>query len=217
VDASFHIKPFGFDRVFAMPAASVTDAGDLHAQLLAREAEIEQMRADHAGELARARADGFDAGLTQARGERGAALLAAVDALGCMLEMADERVAALTISLTQDATQVALAAAELLAARAVDARPAAAIDEAIGRVLKQVARGQELLVRVHPDLVEEVEQLVAVRQAADRRRLHLQVAPDAQLARGDARIDWDQGGLSLDAAARAAAVRAELDALLPDA
>ena len=217
MDASFHIKPFGFDRIFAMPTASVADPDDLHAQLLAREAEIEQMRADHARELARARADGFDAGLTEARGEQAAALLAAVDALGSMLELTDERVAAITISLTQDATEVALAAAELLAARALDAGPAAGIDEAIGRVLKQVARGQELLVRVHPDLVGEVEQLVAVRQAADRRRLHLQVAPDAGLARGDARIDWDQGGLFLDAATRAAAVRAELDALLPAA
>ena len=84
MDASFHIKPFAFDRVFAMPAAAapVGRAEDLHLQLLSLEAEVERMRLDHATALAQARDDGLEAGLRQARGEQGAALLAAVDALG---------------------------------------------------------------------------------------------------------------------------------------
>ena len=82
-------------------------------------------------------------------------------------------------------------------------------------MLKQVARGQELLVRVHPDLVTDVERLIAVRQSGDRRRLNLHVVGDDGLARGDAHIEWDQGGLSLDAAVRRDTVRAELETLLP--
>ena len=82
-------------------------------------------------------------------------------------------------------------------------------------MLQQVARGTELQVRVHPDLVEAVEQRIAQRQAADRRKLHVGVVPDATLAPGDALIDWEQGGLLLEKAARRAAVESELAPLLP--
>lgn len=115
---------------------------------------------------------------------------------------------------TGEAGEVALAAAELLAARAIDAAPAAAIDSAIGRALGQVARGTELQVRVAPDLVPEIEACVSARQADDRRKLNLIVVPDATLAAGDARIVWEAGSLALDASARRAAIESELAPLL---
>jgi flagellar assembly protein FliH len=103
----------------------------------------------------------------------------------------------------------------VLAARALVEMPAAAIDEAIGRALRQVARGQEIAVAVAPELVGEVERLIAVRQGGDRRHLALTVVADAALPPGDAHVHWDQGGMVLDAAARAEAVRAALDGVLP--
>ena len=51
--------------------------------------------------------------------------------------------------------------------------------------------------------------------ASDRRRLNLHVEADDTLVPGDARIDWEQGGLALDAEARAAAVAAEFATLAP--
>ena len=99
-------------------------------------------------------------------------------------------------------------------ARALADRPAAAVDEAIGRVLKQVARGTELVVRVHPDIAGEIERLIAERQAGERRRLHLQVVPDDALSTGDALIDWDSGCLTLDASARRSGLLNELAPLL---
>lgn len=216
MDASFHIKPFAFDRIFAMPAPdSNLKVEDLQLQVASLEAEAALMRADHEALLARARADGFQAGLTQARAEQGAALLAAVDALQSSIELTDGRVEEITTRISEDAAGVALAAAEMLAARAIEQAPCLAIDEAIGRVLRQVARGQELLVRVHPSLVDEVERMIGVRQSGDRRRLSIQVIGDDRLPIADAHIEWDQGGLTLDAATRAAAVRAELENLLP--
>lgn len=217
MDAAFHIRPFAFDRVFA--AATAADQAlryeDLAAQLAALQADAARARADHDAMLALARAEAFEAGLAQARCERETALLCAIDALQAGLETVDANLAETTARITADATHVALAAADLLAARALAAEPGAAIDEAIGRVLKQVARGQDLQVRVHPDFVEEIERLVAVRQGGERRRLNLHIAGDLALIEGDARIEWDQGGLTLDAAARAAAIRAELEPLLP--
>lgn len=217
MDASFHIKPFAFDRIFAVASPAPVDlcAEDLQLQIASLEAELEQVRSDQDAMLALARADGFEAGLTQARNERETAYLAAADALQASLESVESRFEAAVAQVEQDAAEVALSAAEVLAARAIAADPAAGIDEAIGRVLKQVARGQELLVSVHPSLLAEVERLIGRRQAGDRRRLNLHVVADEMLAPGDARIEWDQGGLVLDAAARAAEIRAELETLLP--
>ena len=214
MDASFEIRPFAFDRVFAV-GAFATRPEDLHLQIASLEAEVERLGALHAAELAAARAEAFDTGINQARVERDTALLAAVDALHATIEIIDQDRDETARGLAEDATQVALAAADLLAARALDEAPAAAIDAAIDRVLRQVARGQELLVRVHPDIAPEIERLIADRQGKDRRRLNLQVTPDDTLAPGDARIDWDQGGLALNAAARWEAIRAELATLLP--
>ncbi|MFV0623354.1 flagellar assembly protein FliH [Sphingomonas sp. ac-8] len=216
IDASFQVRPFAFDRVFAMPAVAATAPRpeDLQYRIDTLEAEMAQLRAENEALVTLARADGFEAGLNQARGEQQAALLAAVDALQCSIELTDERIEEITATVTGEAAEVALAAADVLAGRALEQAPGLAIDEAIGRVLKQVARGQDIVVRVHPALGEELQRLIAERQSGDRRQLNLHVARDATLAYGDARIEWDQGGLTLDAAERAAAVRAELETLL---
>lgn len=213
--AAFHIRPFAFDRVFAgAPPAEAARSDDLHAAVAALELQAVHTRTGHEAALARARAEAFDAGVAQARAERDTALLAAIDALGASLENVDAQIADMTVRVTADAAGIALAAADHLAARALAEQPGAAIDEAIGRTLAQVARGTELQVRVHPDFANEVERLIGVRRAGDRRELRLHVVGDGMLAPGDACIAWDGGELTLDVAARSAAIREELDALL---
>lgn len=216
MDASFHIRPFAFDRVFAVAAAADQSLRyeDLLVQLATLETEAARAKADRDAAVKLARAEAFEAGLSHARAETGAAMLGAIDALQASIEQIDVNLSDVARDMTADATQVALAAADLLAARALGLAPAAAIDEAIGRVLKQVARGQDLQVRVHPDLVEDITRVIAVRQGSERRQLNLHVAADPMVALGDACIEWDGGGLSLDAATRREAVHAELASLL---
>ncbi|SEI78235.1 flagellar assembly protein FliH [Sphingomonas sp. OV641] len=216
---SSHIRPFIFDSIFALPETDPSKAStdELHLEIAALRADLALMQQDQAALVAAARAEAFEAGLQQARDEREAAMLAAVDALQASLEMLDERMDEIASQVARDGAEVSLAAADLLAGRAIARDPALSIDEAIGRVLKQVARGQELLVRVSPAVIEEVERLIAARQASDRRRLNLQVVSDPSLAPGDAFIEWDQGALALDADARRQAILAELEALMPAA
>lgn len=216
MDQTLNIRPFAFSRIFAMPVAADTAvrSEDLQLQIMSLEAELERARADHLAALALARTDGFEAGLACAREEQQAALLAAVDALQSTIELTDAKIDDIGNRAAADAAGIALAAAEMLAARAIAEDPGLAINEAIGRVLKQVGRGQDVWVRVHPSLAENVEALIAARQSRDRRRLNLHVVPDEQVILGDAQIEWDQGGLKLDAADRAAMVRAELGTLL---
>lgn len=212
------VKPFPFARIFSEPTVAAVAAGVEEAALTARiaelEAERERMMAEHETALDLTRAEAFQQGIEQARGERETALLAAVDALQASIEAMEEGLGEIEDQLTREAGELALAAADLLAARALEHDPSLAIDEAIGRALGQVRRGQPIRIRVHPDLVEDVERLVAERQAHERRRLSLLVFADTSLSLGDAALQWDEGGLRLDADTRRAAIRAEMAGIL---
>lgn len=208
--ADFHVKKYGFDRVFSLGASKPeVNPSDLQLQVLELQAEIERLKQERDEDLARARADGFEAGLVRARSDREAATLAAVDALNAALENVERRFEDAETRISQEAAEVALAAADFMAARALEQAPWAAIDQAIGRVLRQV-RGQTLQVRVHPSLVADIGRLIEARRSQDRRRLSIDAFADETLAPGDAIISWEQGGLVLDAAARREVVRAEL-------
>jgi flagellar assembly protein FliH len=178
------------------------------------EMRIERLQAEHRAELARARADGFETGAAQARTERAEALLSATDALHGALDAIDARFDTAAQAMLAEAGAVVLHAAQLLAGHAVDAAPARAVDEALGRALDQVARGTALVVRANPAMRGEIEALLATRAARAGRSLAVTVVDDAAVPEGDARIEWSAGGLDVDAAARHAAVMAELAGIL---
>jgi flagellar assembly protein FliH len=215
IEAAIHVKPFGFDRVFHMAGsdAAPLDAHTLGERIEGLRARIASMEEVHREELAIAGADGFARGLDQARQERDAALLAAADAIHAAIEQIDARFADTAEAMAHDAAEVALAAADMIAGHAVAAAPVRAIAEALDRVLRQVARGTQLAIRVHPALADAIGPLVEPR-GSERRRVSLAVLPDAALTVGDAVIFWDEGGLAIDAAARRQGVMAELQALL---
>ena len=215
---SMHVKPFAFDRVFAVvPPGATKDADALRLEVEHLELELLRQKRDMEAQVALAKAEAFQAAVEQVRAEREAALLAAADALHAELERLDERFHELELQVTRQGGEVALAAADYLAARALEQAPGMAIDAAIGRALRQVRRGQPITVRVNPDQVEDIEALIAERQSRDRRKLALTVVGDVSLAPGDAQLNWDNGGLALDAATRREAVARELDALYPPA
>lgn len=210
------VQRFAFDRVFALHASDPTiNTGDLELEIAALRAEIALLKSEQANALSLARANGFEAGLAQARAEREVALLNAVDALHAGIEVIDAHFTEVSDRVAGEAAEIALAAADMIAGRALEAAPAAAIDAAIGRVLSQVARGTELQIRVHPDLVADIEEKIVQRQSQDRRKLNLFVAADPGVPMGDAVIGWEEGGLALSAADRREAVAAELESLLP--
>lgn len=218
MDQSFHIKPFAFDRVFSMArAANGAPEQNDSERIMALTAEVDLLRSMLETNVAVARAQGFEAGLAHARGEVSAAMLAATDALHSSIEAVENEFEAVEQRTSRAAAEVAMAAAEGLAARALDADPTCAIDEAIGRVLTQVSRGQELQIRVHPSLLEATEALIDGRQSHERRRLSLLAIADPSLAVGDALISWEQGGLALNAEARRAAILTELGLDVPAA
>lgn len=229
MDGAAIIQPFGFDRVFfhpadmpahdptplpAEPPPRETTVADLREELAEMEARIERLQADHRAELARARADGFEAGASQARAERGEALLAATDALHGALDAIEARFDTMARTMVGEAGAVALHAAELLAGHAVDTAPTRAVSEALARVLDQVAQGTALVMRVNPSMREEIAVLIDAREAKAGRPLSITVVDDVEVPDGDARIEWSAGGLNIDAEARRAAVMSELAGVL---
>jgi len=216
MEAAIHVRPFGFDRVFHVPGSEPAppDSRGMADQIEALHARIRAMDEDHRTEIARVERASFEAGLTQARLERDGALLVATDAIHAAIEQIDARLADAIEAMMGDGAEAALAAAEMLAGHAIDQAPARAIEEALGRVLHQVSRGTRISVRAHPAFVEPIERVLAERSGRDRRKLLITVIADEDVQPGDAVIFWDEGGLAVDAAARRAAVLAELAPML---
>ncbi|HUD91825.1 flagellar assembly protein H [Sphingobium sp.] len=223
MEAAISIKPFGFDRVFRFGAAPEDESAavappveELHAQIVALQERIEQLRQDQEVALLKARSEGVAQGLAQARGERAEAMLSATDALHAALDDLGGQWSTERDRLIQDAAEVALCAADMIAGHAIRQEPGRAIDEALGRALRQVARGTALLIRVHPDSLEDVERLVADRRTGERRALNISIVADADIPPHDAHIGWAEGGLVIDAASRRAAIACELGGLIAE-
>ncbi len=208
------IKRFGYGQAFPVRnrevAIETAVTEDLVSQTAALRGELEAVRQANEEAVREARHAGFAEGLAQGHDEAGGAMLAALDALHGAIEDLDGRLFDQVRSITQDATETALAAADLLAGHAVSAAPARALDEALGRVLEQVARGTPLDIHVHPSLVERMNACLAVRTGRERRAMSLTVVADETLAPSDGLIAWPSGGAVLNAAARRAVLMNEL-------
>jgi flagellar assembly protein FliH len=220
MEAAMSIKPFGFDRVFRfgsvaeeVEAPTVTNV-ELQDRIEVLEAQIEQSHIEHEVALAEARSQALAEGLQQARGERAEALLAATDALHASLDDLSGQLADVRDNIMRDAAEVALCAAELIAGHAVEQQPGRALDEAIGRVVQQLSGDTALVVRVHPESVEDIKALLAVRVAKEHLTMSFAVVEDEQIAPNDGLISWAQGGLVVEAAARRSAVARELRGLI---
>lgn len=211
------IQPFGFDRVFHFSTSDdLRDAeeepGNENASEL--EARLARLEEEHRSELMRVRSEAFEAGLAEARRERDAAFLASSDALNAALDDLRREFSGVSAQIAQDAATVAYEAARMLAGHASALDPGKAVDEALGRAISQVPKGTGLILKVHPDLREDLEARLQLRHPHELDDLSITIVDDPQLVPGDARIDWVGGGLAVDAKARSKAVLAELEGLL---
>lgn len=187
---------------------------DLRLHVAQLEADLAAAQRERDEAVAAAHAEGLAQGLVQARGERAEAQLAATDALHAALDELAGEFQALTDQITRNSADVALTAAEMLAGHALHIQPERAVEEALARVLDQVAYGTALHIRVHPDQWEYFQNFVQKYAALHAAKPEIQLVADAAIAPHDAQISWAQGGLIVNAAERRAAVLQEFAALL---
>ena len=156
--------------------------------------------------VAQAHARGLQEGRAQAEAQAAARMADALTRLGLaaagLIGQSDARDA----EREAEALDFAVALARKIAGDALDQQPLAAIGDAARAALQHLRGVPHLVVRVHDSLIDEAEALVKrlARERGFEGRLVVLGEPD--LAPGDARMEWADGGVVRDRARIEAAV-----------
>jgi flagellar assembly protein FliH len=174
---------FLFDTDFAAgPKPKSAISLDEHARLLA-DAETRGYR------------NGFAAGEAEARAETARRLATAFEQASETLKTMAGGLAGIEARLEAEAVDVAVAAARKLAPALIAREPFAEIAALVADCFRQIVAAPHLAVRVNENLYasarEQLDQLA--RQAGFEGRIVLLSEPD--IAEGDCRIEWADGGL----------------------
>ena len=155
-------------------------------------------RAVSEADLAAARSEGFAAGQEQGRREADAqlnGLLAhLVRSVERLLVEEDKR----AFAIEEQAAQVAIVTAQTLAGAALAERPLARIEAVVRECLSHARTAPHLVLRVNEAMVEPAEELARKLAAEHGFSGKLIVLGQADIAPGDGRIEWAEGGFVLD-------------------
>ncbi len=192
-------KPFLFDTDFRRPREN--PAALRAAEEVARAAEEAHGRGLEAG-----RAEGRAEVLAQVQARLADAMNRLSLSVAGLMAQTDARDA----EREAQAVEVAVLLARRIAGEALDARPLAVIAEAARSALQHLRGVPHLVVRVNEGLVEETEALMRrlARERGFEGRLVVLGEPD--LAPGDARIEWADGGVVRERARLEAEVEAAI-------
>ena len=154
--------------------------------------------------LADARTAGFAEGF--AAGEQGVAAKSAKQLSTAAATLSD-RVAAMSAEIDAsrkealaDAVQLAAAIARKLAGALIEQQPVAEIEALIVDCLASLDGVPHLVIRCHPELADTIRTVAQGRMATSGFTGRLVVMGDPEIALGDGRIEWVDGGLVRDMA-----------------
>jgi flagellar assembly protein FliH len=152
-------------------------------------------------------AEGYAAGEAGVNAKAAKQLATAAAALG-------DRVAALAASVDDmrkttvgEAANLSAAIAKTLASALVGARPVAEIEALVAEVLATLDGVPHLVIRCHTELADAVREVATQRIESSGFTGRLVVMGDPEIAPGDCRLEWVDGGLVRDRAA----LEAEID------
>lgn len=187
-------KPFLFDRDFDGRRRS--EEMLTMSQHLAAISEAEQI----------AFANGAKEGHQNALQEQPARLAAAMEKLAVQISLEIARSEARALAQELGAIELALELARKIAGRAIDRYPASAIESAVQECFAEARTAPHVAVRVHESLVEDVKAHLG-KLAADRGFAgKLIILGEPEIAPGDVRLEWADGGVVRERAAIEAAI-----------
>lgn len=160
-----------------------SDGGD---QLQRLENEIASLRQA----LPEAETKGYQTGKNEAE----ALLATAVNSLAHSAETLLRKLDSERAELEKEAVALALLTARSLAGSLLDAEPAAAVRELAVNCLESLRKSPHIVFRVHPDIVESVEQHLKKMQHERGLEGRLIVLGDPDRQTGDCKIEWADGG-----------------------
>lgn len=155
-------------------------------------------RAAGEADLATAKSEAFRAGQEQGRREAESHLAGMVGQLARTAEHLLAQEAARAAAIEAQAAHVAIVVAKKLAGAALAERPLAELERAVRECLSHARLAPHLVVRVNDAAVEAVESLIkrVAQETGFAGRLVVLGEPD--IAQGDGRIEWADGGFAID-------------------
>lgn len=156
----------------------------------------------HKDEIAAAEARGYRSGLTAAEAqtrteaERRSAL--AMENIGAAIERLTASLSSIERKLEVEAVEVAAAVARKLAAELVAAEPMTEISALAGGCLSELRSTPHIAIRVHESLHAQTQEKLTQIAAARGFDGRLVVLGVADIAPGDCRIEWADGGVTRD-------------------
>ena len=150
---------------------------------------------------ARGYRDGFDAGQREAKAESDRRAALALEEIGIGIEAIARRFSGIETRMETEAVDVAVAAARKLCSELIAAEPLGAITGLVSDCFSHLVSTPHLVVRINEALYEaareQIERL-AKRSGFEGR---LVILAEPEIATGDCRIEWADGGVVLERAA----------------
>ncbi len=150
---------------------------------------------------ARGYRDGFDAGQREAKAESDRRAALALEEIGIGIAGIASRFAAIETRMETEAVDVAVAVARKLCSDLIAAEPLGAITGLVSDCFSHLVSTPHLVVRINEALYE------AAREQIERLAKHsgfegrLVILAEPEIATGDCRIEWADGGVALERAA----------------
>jgi flagellar assembly protein FliH len=181
---------FMFDNDFAAPAKA-RERPPTPAEIAQKVAEAE----------ARAYREGYDAAQREAKAESDRRAALALEEIGVAIKGIASRFAGVQIRMETEAVDVAVAVARKLCSDLIAAEPLGEISGLVRECFSHLVSTPHLVVRIHESLYEtardKIEQL-AKRSGFEGR---LVILAEPEIAKGDCKIEWADGGVVLERAA----------------
>jgi len=173
-------------------------------------AKSEIALAEHALKIAAAEAAGHGRGYAEAQSdaqiETGRRIADALEHIAAALVMANDALAKIETRLECEAVEVAVAVARKLAPALIAREPFAEISSLASECFRQLVATPHIVVRVNDALYaaakEKLDDIVRARSFEGR----LVVLAEPDIALGDCRLEWADGGINRDSAAAEAAI-----------
>jgi flagellar assembly protein FliH len=165
--------------------------------------EAERRRADAE---AQAHRKGFAAGLAQAQGEASQRIATALGLIADGLTRLDRALTVIETRLETEAVEVAVAVAAKLAPELIAREPFAEISALATECFHQLVTTPHIVVRIGADIYETAKEKLEEIARARGFEGRLVVMSDANMAPGDCRIEWADGGVNRDQAATQSAI-----------
>jgi flagellar assembly protein FliH len=166
--------------------------------------------AEHASALAEAEARGYQAGMNaaeaQARTEAERRLALAFERIGGGIEQLRASLKRVEDGFEAEAVEVAFAVGRKLAADLIDKEPFAEITALADQCFREMISAPHIVVRVNTELYSDAKQRLEEIARARGFEGRLVVMSEGDIAPGDCRIEWADGGLKRDRAATEAAI-----------